>query len=201
MLINQKYLEQKSSLERLKIENNDLNENIIFSENKIKDQEKIIKELQSELKKLKLSNRTYEQFMADNELKLNLSKNLNTSFIVNNKINDEANNIKTKYEKDIIKIKKDYEDVIKSKEKDFEIEITNYKNKISNYEFKLKEKQNSLDLFKSHIDINNNKLTEEINLLKIELDNKKQEIESKNSILKEQIASLEVYQKENEKLN
>ena len=40
-------------------------------------------------------------------------KNLNSSFMVNNKIKDEATNLKIKYEKDIIKIKKDNEDIIK----------------------------------------------------------------------------------------
>ena len=35
-----------------------------------------------------------------------LKKSLNSSFMVNNKIKDEASNLKIKYEKDIIKIKK-----------------------------------------------------------------------------------------------
>jgi len=202
IIINQKYLEMKSSLEQLKIEKNGLNENILFNENKIQKQEKIIKEQENEINKFKLSLKNYEQFMSDNESKLNISKNnLNTSFMVKNKINDEAINLKLKHEKEILNLKNEYEDIIKLKEKDYQLEKKEYQEKISNYELKLKEKQNSLDIYKSHIDNNSKKIEEEINVLKLELDTKKKELESKNSLCQEQMTALAIYKNENEKLN
>ena len=202
IIINQKFLELQSSLEQLKIEKNGLNEKILFKENKIEKQEKIIKGQENEINKLKLSLKNYEQFMSDNESKLNISKNnLNTSFMVKNKINDEAINLKLKHEKEILNLKSEYEDIIKLKEKDYQLEKKEYQEKISNYELKLKEKQNSLDIYKSHIDTNSKKIEEEINALKLELDTKKKELESKNSLCQEQMTALAIYKNENEKLN
>ena len=202
IIINQKYLELQSSLEQLKIEKNGLNENILFNENKIQKQEKIIKDQENEINKLKLSIKNYEQFMSDNESKLNISKNnLNTSFMVKNKINDEAINLKLKHEKEILNLKNEYEDIIKLKEKDYQLEKKEYQEKISNYELKLKEKQNSLDIYKSHIDTNSKKIEEEINALKLDLDTKIKELESKNSLCQEQMTALAIYKNENEKLN
>ena len=202
IMLTQKYSEMKSSFDKMKIDKNGLNETIIFYENKVKEQEKIISELNSEQKKLKLSVKNYEQLMADNDLKLNLSKaNINSSFMVKNKINDEAMNLKLKHEKEILDIKKDYDEIIKSKEKDYQFTIKEYKMKISNIEQKLKEKQDSIDAFKSHIDINHKKSDDEINLLKLDLDNKKKELESKNSIIEEQMRAIALYKNENEKLN
>lgn len=140
IMLTQKYSEMKSSFDKMKIDKNGLNETIIFYENKVKEQEKIISELNSEQKKLKLSVKNYEQLMADNDLKLNLSKaNINSSFMVKNKINDETMNLKLKHEKEILDIKKDYDEIIKSKEKDYQFTIKEYKMKISNIEQKLKE--------------------------------------------------------------
>ena len=202
IMINEKFSEMKLSLEKLKLDKNNLNENIVFYENKILDQEKKMKELNSEIKNLKLSNKNYEQIINENNLNRNLSKNsINSSFIVKNKINDEAMNLKLKYEKDLLDLKKEYEDIIKLKEKDYQFTIKEYQTKISNYELKLKEKQNSLDLFKSNLDINSKKIDDEINLLKLDLDNKKKELESKNSIIQEQMRAIELYKNENEKLN
>ena len=202
IMLTQKYSEMKSSFDKMKIDKNGLNETIIFYENKVKEQEKIISELNSEQKKLKLSIKNYEQLMADNDLKLNLSKaNINSSFMVKNKINDETMNLKLKHEKEILDIKKDYDEIIKSKEKDYQFTIKEYKMKISNIEQKLKEKQDSIDAFKSHIDINHKKSDDEINLLKLDLDNKKKELESKNSIIEEQMRAIALYKNENEKLN
>ena len=192
----------QSSLEQLKIEKNGLNENILFNENKIQKQEKLIKEQENEIKKLKLSLKNYEQFMSENESKLNLSKNnLNPSFMVKNKINDEAINLKLKHEKEILNLKNEYEDIIKLKEKDYQLEKKDYQEKISNYELKLKEKQNSINIYKSHIDTNSKKIEEEINALKLDLDTKKKELESKNSLCQEQMSALAMYKNENEKLN
>jgi hypothetical protein len=153
-----------------------------------------------ELKEIKLLNKNYELMMADNDLNLNLSRLNNTSFMVNNKINDEINNMKIIHEKEILNIKKEYDEIIKSKTDDFYIEINLYKKKIADLELRLKDKENAIDLYKSHLDDYNSKTKDEINILKIELDNKNNELRSKNEMYQEQIAALDLYKNENEKL-
>ena len=52
---------------------------------------------------MSLQLKNYEQYISDNNLKLNLSKNnMNSSFIVNNKINDEVNNLQIQLKKFLI---------------------------------------------------------------------------------------------------
>jgi hypothetical protein len=121
--------------------------------------------------------------------------------MVNNKINDEINNMKIKHEKEILNLKKEYDNIIKSKTNDFILDIKEYKNKISDYELRLKDKENAVNLYKSHLDDYNMKTNEEIHLLKIELDNKTNELNAKNNIYKEHIATITRYKTENEKLN
>ena len=200
LLINEKYLDIKSNIEQLKINNDGLKENNLFYENKIKEQDIKINNLEEEIKKLKLLNKNYEQIIADNDLNLHLSKLNNNSFIVNNKIEDEINNLKIKHEKEILNLKKEYDNIIKSKTNDFILDINEYKNKISDYELRLKDKENAVNLYKSHIDDFNSKANEEINLLKIDLDNKTNELNIKNALYKEQITAITMFQNENEKL-
>ena len=201
LIINEKYLELKTTNEELKIKNEGLNQNILFYENKAKEQENKLTILETELKKIKLLNKNYEQIMADIDLNLNTSKYNNNSFIVNNKINDEINIMKIKQEKEISNIKKEYDKILKEKTDEFISNINEYKNKISDYELRLKDKENAINLYKSYLDDNNNKTKDEINLLKIELDNKKNELNLKNTIYQEKIASITMLQNENEKLN
>ena len=200
MIINEKYLEQKANLEGLKIDIDGLNQNILFYEDKTKEQENKINNLEIELKKAKLINKNNEQLMVDNDLNLNLSRLNHNSFMINNKINDEINNMKIIHEKEILNIKKEYDKIIKSKTDDFLIEINEYKNKISDYELRLKDKENAVNLYKNHLDDYNTKTNDEINLLKIELDNKKKELDSKNNMYQEQIAALTLHKNENDKL-
>ena len=152
MIINEKYLEQKANLEGLKIDIDGLNQNILFYEDKTKEQENKINNLEIELKKAKLINKNNEQLMVDNDLNLNLSRLNHNSFMINNKINDEINNMKIIHEKEILNIKKEYDKIIKSKTDDFLIEINEYKNKISDYELRLKDKENAVNLYKNHLD-------------------------------------------------
>ena len=201
LIINEKYLEMKTNIEELKISNDGYSQNIVFYENKIKEQDSKIFNLETELKQIKLLNKNYEQIVADNDLNLNLSRLNNTSFIVNNRINEEIDNLKAKHEKEISNLKKDYDNILKSKTDDYISDINELKNKISDYELRLKDKENAINLYKSHIDDSNTKVNDQINLLKIELDNKDRELRAKNEEYQKQIMALTMFENENEKLN
>ena len=201
LIINEKYSEIKTNIEELKISNDGYTQSIVFYENKIKEQENKIFNIETELKKVKLLNKNYEQIMVDNDLNLNFSKINNTSFIVNNRINDEIDNLKTKHEKEISNLKKDYDNTIKSIRDDYTLTINELKQKISNYELKIIDKDNAVNLYKSHLDDNNTRINEEINKLKIELDNKTRELSAKNEVYQEHIRALNIYKNKNEKLN
>ena len=201
LIINEKYFEIKTNIEELKISNDGYTQSIVFYENKIKEQENKIFNIETELKKVKLLNKNYEQIMVDNDLNLDFSKINNTSFIVNNRINDEIDNLKTKHEKEISNLKKDYDNTIKSIRDDYTLTINELKQKISNYELKIIDKDNAVNLYKSHLDDNNTRINEEINKLKIELDNKTRELSAKNEVYQEHIRALNIYKNENEKLN
>ena len=201
LIINEKYLEMKTNIEELKISNDGYSQNIVFYENKIKEQDSKIFNLETELKQIKLLNKNYEQIIADNDLNLNLSRLNNTSFIVNNRINEEIDNLKAKHEKEISNLKKDYDNILKSKTDDYISDINELKNKISDYELRLKDKENAINLYKSHIDDSNIKTNDQINLLKIELDNKDRELRAKNEEYQKQIMAVIMYKEENEKLN
>jgi len=197
-IINEKYLELLGNIEGLKIDKNGLSKKVRFYENKMKEQEDRINNLEKELKEMKLLNRNYEQIIADKDLNLNFSKINNNSFLANNKLSEEINEMKIKHEKEISKLKNDYNKILEDNKKDFNIEINEYKKKIEDYEIKLINKENSVILNKSHIDEQNKRTNEEINLLKIELNNKENELSSMNSLIQEKIADLTFYKKKAE---
>jgi chromosome segregation ATPase len=199
-IINEKYLELRGNIEGLKIDKSGLSKKVIFYENKMKEQEDRINNLEKELKDMKILNRNYEQIIADKDLNLNFSKMNNNSFLANNKLNEEINEMKIKYEKDLSKIKKEYNKILEDKTNDFNVEINEYKNKIEDYELRLKDKENAVSLYKSHIDEQNKKTNDEINMLKIEVNDKAKELSSKNSLYQDQIAAVTLYKNEAEKL-
>ena len=199
-IINEKYLELRGNIEGLKIDKSGLAKKVTFYENRMKEQEERINNLEKELKEMKLINRNYEQIIADKDLNLNYSKLNNNSFLANNKLSEEINEMKIKYEKDISKIKKDYNKILEDKTNDFIIEINEYKNKIEDYELRLKNNENAVSLYKSHIDEQNKRTNDEINLLKIEVNDKAKEISSKNALYQEQIAAAILHKNEAEKL-
>ena len=199
LIINEKYLELKTKIEELKISNDGLNQNILFYENKTQEKESQIKNLEEELKKVKLLNKNYEQIIADNEL--SVSKFNNNSFIVNNKINDEINDMKIIYEKKLLEQKNEYEKIMKSKTDDLILELNECKSQLDEYKLRLIDKERGVTLYKEQLDDLYNKTNGEINLMKIQLDNKENELNSQNSLYKEQMAKISVLKNENEKLN
>lgn len=128
-IINEKYLELWGNIEGLKIDKNGLSKKVRFYENKMKEQEDRINNLEKELKEMKLLNRNYEQIIADKDLNLNFSKINNNSFLANNKLSEEINEMKIKHEKEISKLKNDYNKILEDNKKDFNIEINEYKKK------------------------------------------------------------------------
>ena len=174
-------------------QNNELlKKNLAGNENKIKEQNEKISELENDIREIRRLNQNYIEKLTD--------KNLNIDNTYKDKVNKEINEMRNRYESDINNLKRHYDDINEKKTSYLKEERDEYKAKCNKYEKLLKEKEESLNLVQNELHNLNSKSTEQITFLKLQLNTKTEELNSRIAIYEEQISALTLFKNDNEAL-
>ena len=190
--IDSDYQNLKLENQVLQQNNEILKKNAAVNENRIKDQNEKISELENDIREIRRINQNYIEKLTD--------KNLNIDNTYKDKLNKDLNDMKNKYEEYIYNLKKQYDDLSEKKTSYLKEERDEYKAKCNKYEKMLKEKDESLNMVNNELRNLNLKSTEQIAFLKLQLNTKTEELNSRISIYEEQISALALYKNENDSL-
>jgi hypothetical protein len=190
--IDSDYQNLKLENQVLQQNNEILKKNAAVNENRIKDQNEKISELENDIREIRRINQNYIEKLTD--------KNLNIDNTYKDKLNKDLNDMKNKYEEDIYNLKKQYDDLSEKKTSYLKEERDEYKAKCNKYEKMLKEKDESLNMVNNELRNLNLKSTEQIAFLKLQLNTKTEELNSRISIYEEQISALALYKNDNDSL-
>ena len=169
-----------------------LKKNLAVSENRIKDLNEKISELENDIRDMRKINQNYIEKLTD--------KNLNLDNTYKDKVNKELNDMRNKYESDIYNLKKQYDDFFEKKTSYLKEERDEYRGKCNKYEQMIKEKDESLSIAQNELRNLNSKTTEQITYLKLQLNSKIEELNSRISINEEQKSALALLKNDNEAL-
>ena len=190
--LNNKYETLRIENENLKQDKMFLNKNLMVDDEKIKSQNAKITQLEQDIREMRRTNQNYIDKLTD--------KNLNLDITYKDRVNNELQNMKEKYEKDIETLKKQYDDLMDKKTSYLREERDDYKSKLTKLEKMLKEKEDSLNLCQNELRNLNTKANEETSYLKLQLNSKTEELNSRIAVYEEQVAALSLFKNENETL-
>ena len=190
--IDSDYQNLKLEKQVLQQNNEILKKNLAVSENRIKDLNEKISELENDIRDMRKINQNYIEKLTD--------KNLNLDNTYKDKVNKELNDMRNKYESDIYNIKKQYDDFFEKKTSYLKEERDEYRGKCNKYEQMIKEKDESLSIAQNELRNLNSKTTEQISYLKLQLNSKIEELNSRISINEEQKSALALLKNDNEAL-
>ena len=190
--LNNKYETLRIENENLKQDKMFLNKNLMVDDEKIKSQNAKITQLEQDIREMRRTNQNYIDKLTD--------KNLNLDITYKDRVNNELQNMKEKYEKDIETLKKQYDDLMDKKTSYLREERDDYKSKLTKLEKILKEKEDSLNLCQNELRNLNTKANEETSYLKLQLNSKTEELNSRIAVYEEQVAALSLFKNENETL-
>ena len=190
--LNNKYETLRIENENLKQDKMFLNKNLMVDDEKIKSQNAKITQLEQDIREMRRTNQNYIDKLTD--------KNLNLDITYKDRVNNELQNMKEKYEKDIETLKKQYDDLMDKKTSYLREERDDYKSKLTKLEKMLKEKEDSLNLCQNELRNLNTKANEESSYLKLQLNSKTEELNSRIAVYEEQVAALSLFKNENETL-